>query len=462
MQLEKFTSVIVLFLFSLSLCYCYQINSGRSHFLYTDFGKFYQSAQFFDQGKNIYTKIFLSQKETTNSGIQTHIKQAAPDLNPPFFTLLVLPLGLLTYSSALLLWSALSIAGGILSIILLQKALKLNDPPIYLTLSFILAFFVYYPTFAVIQFGQVTLVLLPLVVAAWLSAKNKYLATAGILLGIVASLKIIFGLFLIYFLMRREWRATIAFIATIIICSLIPLLFFGTKSYVDYYQIIHHIHWYASNWNASLLGFLFRLFGSHENNASVFAIPHLANILFWLLSIILLLTFIKYLFPNNKLNQQTKLDLDFSMTLVVMLILSPLGWLYYFPFLLIPFVVCVQLAQRSPHTRYLQILIAIAIALSGITSMFTSSEHITAANITAIFISSSCYVSTLIILLGVLFFLRYTLAQSPIRKTIGFSAILTYTIALVPSLFSILLLINQGALFGEHFVLNFDTVYFGS
>ncbi len=51
---------------------------------------------------------------------------------------------------------------------------------------------------------------------------------------------------------------------------------------------------------------------------------------------------------STRLAKTSGFQFGFSITLIVCLLLSPLGWLYYFPFLLIPFLVaCCGLAQRK-------------------------------------------------------------------------------------------------------------------
>lgn len=471
MQLKIFTPLMIFLLLALSVLYSYQIHSGRSIFLATDFGKFYQSARFFLTGKDIYTKIYVKKLpaenitgSTDNSGAKNValIKQAASDLNPPFFTFIISPLGLLNYSIAYTFWCVFSILCGVLSAIFLQKAISVPFQHISYTLAIILALFVYYPTFSVIQFGQVSLVLLALLSGAWLAAKQKYLALAGILLGVAASLKIIFGLFLFYFLFRREWRGLFGFILTGIICTLIPLSLLGSKTYFNYYSVIRHIYWYASTWNASLLGFFLRLFGGPEKNVPLISAPWLTYKLYFLSSFLLLIGLIKYLQPTKKIEPTAKLDLDFSSVIVTMLLISPLGWLYYFSWLSIPFLACWKLINQRETSLWLGFMLAICILLSSIPHTLASSANIIQTNVFILFIFSSCYVLALLLLLNVLYILRFQSNSPKMTVTSGNNYSLIYLLALLVSLFGILHTVNDGALFGHHLVLTYGSPYFGT
>lgn len=463
-QSKLLTALLAFFLLLLSIAYAYQINVGKSNFLYTDYGKFYQSERFALEGKNIYSKLFLVRKNIPQNLTLPRIKLATPLLNPPFFALLIAPLGYLSYASSLWLWSGLSILAGILSILLLQKALDIKEPTLNLTLSLLLALFVYFPTFATLQFGQATLLLLPFALGGWLAARTKAFYTAGFVLGIAASLKPFFVLFLLYFLLRREWRAFFCMCLAIVICALLAFIPFGMQTYINYYHVLQQIYWYASSWNASLLGFLLRLFGG-EANTPLLAIPGLANKLFAWTSIILILSLVKFIWPRTILSQQQKCDLDFAITLVVMLLISPLAWLYYFPLLLIPIVVLLRFAEQL-RSESLRLLTCASVVLSGIPHLLATSERITAHNVYSIFILSSCYVAALLILFGALFFTRARLLHNtsptnnlPVNSS---EQILTYAIALLPSLFGLLNIVNSGALFGVVFVPQFSGVIVGN
>jgi hypothetical protein len=445
----KLLSFLLILLAYLCFIYVYQIQLGAKNILYTDYGKFYRSMQFFQANKNIYseTTITLS-KKPTQAASQA---QLAPTLNPPFFVLLTLPLGHLSYAISFWLWSLLSIACGIFSVLLCQKTLGLVKNK-SVTLLLMCLLFSYLPTFINNGFGQIALLLLPFLVGAWHAARKQHLITAGILLGILISLKIIFALFLIYFIWRCEWRAVISLLITTLICSLLPIPILGWQSYINYHQLILHITWYAASWNASLYGFLVRLFGGNEFNTALILFPALTKILYPILSATLILGIAIFLTPaKNILAQQIKCDLDFSCVIVAMLLLSPFGWLYYFPWLLIVFFTIARIAEQHPQAFKLHIACVISIILSGVPHMLVDSSNINKTNVISTFFLSSTYVISLLLILGLLYYLRFAKVHySSIenKNNFHYNHVFIYSLAILQSLFGIEYLINHNIIFG--------------
>lgn len=432
---KRYSICLILILFCLALIYGYQIHRGAENVLFTDYGKFYKSIQFYQTNKNLYTVTTLP----------SH-KQLAPTLNPPFFILATLPLRYLSYATSFWLWSILSIIGGIISIWLLQKNIvALREKNILLLLSIFL--FGYFPVFINIGFGQISLILLPILTGAWLATRKQQQILAGILLGILVSLKIIFGLFLLYFLIRREWRALFLFIVTIIFCALVPILFFGYHSYLDYFNTLHHISWYAASWNASIHGVLLRLFGGNESNIALLSLPHLTAILSTIISVALILGLSVFLKSTKDINQQSECDLDFSVVIVTMLLVSPLSWLYYFVWLFIPFGVLLQTFQRQNSFR-LHLWLALSIALSSVPHLLLGPADIVNNNVLPIFLLSSCYFLALIIVLVLLYYLRFTKTSFDQTLSLNSTHLFIYSVAFLQALFAIEYMINGRVIFG--------------
>jgi hypothetical protein len=448
---KSLTWLLIFLLLALSIIYAYAINKDKESFLYKDYGKFYNATQFFFQHKSIYTKTFIVEKTSSTSQTKTAVTQAGTLLNPPFFTLVMLPLGLFSYATSLWIWSIISLACGALSILILRKTLDTVTFSVNNTLALLLACFVYYPTFANIQFGQMALLLMPLVTGAWLAARNKNHIRSGILLGVAASLKPFFGLFIFYFIVRREWRALFCFLSAIIVCALLAALPLGLKIYGEYYHILQSVYWYSANWNTSLYGFLLRLFGSTEHNAALIALPWLAPKLFGLLTILILGIFCKFLLSNNLINDKIKTDLDFSIAIVTMLLLAPLSWLYYFPLLIIPMIVLLQTAKQQRMTL-VYLLVCLSVVLSGIAQPYIPPLQITQQNVLSVFTLSSGYVAALLLLFYALFLVRrMLLSKSYHTGTLSLSALewtSFYVVILLPSLFSILTIVNTTTIFG--------------
>jgi hypothetical protein len=418
--------------------YIHQLETLKKQFIYSDYGKFYESLHFILKGKNPYTPIYYLPEATPKQPHPTN-RLLGGNLNPPFFNLMLLPLGLLSYAVSFYVWQIISALCGIISILLLQKALdlKLSHPALF-TLSLIAALFVYYPTYANIWLGQVALVAFPFIIGAWLAVQRSYWRTAGCLLAIATSIKLFFGLFFLYFFIRREWRALFWYGAALLICTLIPILILGKNIYFDYQKVFKHVVWYASSWNASFYGFFMRLFNGTEKNIPLWSVPKLAPILYYCSSIITLLTTIKFLWPDTKITRQHKIALDFSIIIVTIMLISPLGWIYYFAYLFIPFCFLLKLAHEGHYPFTLRLTTCLAVVLTAVPYYLKPptdiSEHL------FIIGWSSCYTYGLLLLYGQLFFMRYYLKHpKPISDNCPpYLALLLYICALLPSFCGIL------------------------
>lgn len=463
-----------------SINYTYPLTLGKISILYSDYGKFYHSQRLFIEGKNIYSPVYfirnknsskpghsLLSKPTANSKptYSSHLNfrqvprncepsgntaesssaksivSLAGNLNPPFFTLISFPLAYLSYSHALLLWTFISMLAGCLSILLIQQKLDPTTLSLPTCLLLLIGFMSFFPTFVTLQFGQVSLLLLPLLVLGWRAVHDHRPIKAAIFLGLATSLKPFIGLFLIYFLIRREWHALIAFLLTILISILITTAFFGIDTYYAYYQVCHQIAWAASSWNASIYGFLLRLIGGTEANTPLIPIPGLFIFAYPFLSGLLLLVLILFLRPLSCIaDLQKKTDIDFSIILIGMLLLSPLGWMYYFTFLSIPFLILWNFSKKGIYPIGLPLLLAILLLVCNIPITLIPTNEIKASNVLPVFLSASLYFSVLLGLMGLLFAVRGHLSK---KSTHHFERIpsnlllLVCAVAFLPSILGI-------------------------
>jgi len=108
--------------------------------------------------------------------------------------------------------------------------------------------------------------------------------------------------------------------------------------------VLKKISWYASSWNVSFLGFFSRLFSFSEKNHAFFTVPHLTAVLTLLLSAGLVF-YLARLWYTQKTTKEA-FDAGFSLVIIAMILLSPLGWTYYFGLFLIPYLV---LLHQSKH-----------------------------------------------------------------------------------------------------------------
>ncbi|MCK9375637.1 MAG: DUF2029 domain-containing protein [Syntrophobacterales bacterium] len=380
--------LVLALIFTFSLAYYYATINHLSEFPEIgDFSKFYMSARYFWEGKDIYAPVPLSTFRNPHDEIFNKLKllpldklksarkNLHPNLNPPFQTLLMSPLGLIGYEKAFWIYSFLSITMGLVALVLISRELATTKHDLPVLLGYLIVILCYFPSWVSIVFGQFSFILLLLITLGWLAARSGKDKMAGIYLGLAMSLKIFMGLFLIFFLIRRRWRLLSWFVSIFIILSLLPLLIMGIDTYKDYLSILSGITWYATSWNASFMGFFTRLFGGSENLPLINR-PDVALALTRICSLTFLCGLGWVAWPREPTASPDQFDLGFSLTIVGMFLLSPLGWMYYFPALIIPAAVAWRLAGRLGSGIRYRILLVVAWILSTIPRMLIPSAEV--------------------------------------------------------------------------------------
>ena len=108
--------------------------------------------------------------------------------------------------------------------------------------------------------------------------------------------------------------------------------FLGFDAYTAYLDCLAQVNWQAVSWNASLSGFFSRIFGGSLNEPWI-DVPLLARTLTLATSLIVLALYGQILVQAHRLPKEEGADILLSATIPAMLLLSPLGWMYYFPML---------------------------------------------------------------------------------------------------------------------------------
>lgn len=374
----------------------------------SDFAKFYSSARFFLEGRPIYSPVRVEAFGPLPDGSEATRKTLHPNLNPPFETLLLAPLGLLPYDRAFWVWSVLSLLSGIGTVILLEHATRSVEGSANRVLGHLILLLCYFPTWANILYGQFSLLLLLLVVIAWVASRSGRDGIAGVALGLALSTKLFAGLFLLFFLIRRRWRLLCWLAVTFLICWLVALLVLGADSYRQYVSVLGTVTWYAASWNASFMGFFTRIFGGSENTPAI-NMPRLAYALAYGSSLLLTLTLCWLAWPRRDESSPERFDLAYSLTVVTMLISSPLGWMYHFPLLLIPWLVAWRASGNSPRPRCRAVIIS-AWLLSTFPSWLVPSPELNQP--ICWFTSAAVYFYALLLLGGILIVLLYSVHRS--------------------------------------------------
>jgi alpha-1,2-mannosyltransferase len=338
----------------------------------SDFYKFYLSSSSLLQDQPVYWPapdrgLRTCGQDVLEAAIPEIVKLCLhPNLNPPFFVALIAPFTLIDYPQAWWLWSLASAISGIWALMLIFKSNASPTTSAIIKMLISLGFFAYFPTFANSSWGQLTLFLLLDVTLAWLALRNRNNLVAGCWLGLAASIKPFFGLFLIALLISRNWRAVSAFIIVCGFSFLVGGMLVGFSAYSAYLAILSKVDWLATPWNGSYSGFFIRFFGGSANKAWTDA-PMLARGLpavFSLATMGVLATVVFKLAKSS--DRKLYADVLVALTIPAMLLISPLGWNYYFPLLFVSFVVIWNLTADLPNGRVYRLLL-IAVIIPTIT-----------------------------------------------------------------------------------------------
>jgi len=441
----------------LSVYYVYTICDLSQFPEKTDFYKFYKSAGFFAEGKSIYSPVPFTPADDALDSLSEKAKATMhtlhPNLNAPFHTLFVLPLEALPFSAAFGVWSIFSLCFSLAVVGLIvytqpfrdyerlkkgfiNRRRTIDDTPIpirtgrtldekiispgrklfntyaadILILWIIILF--YFATWVNVASGQFGLFLLGSIVLIWLSARKEKYQLAGIILGIALSVKIFLGLFLIFFAVQRRWKVLFWAITIFIFCNVISLIVFGLSAYKQYMEIVAASHLYINaSWNASFSAFFTRIFGGAEN-IPLIELPVVAYGLAYGLSFLLIAGLLWTAWPRPRdLSRLIRFDIGYALTIAAMLLISPFGWIYYFPPLIITSLVIWNASSVLKAGWIYKFLLAGAWILSCIPIQLINSEEVAMNEPIVWFTTSGYYFYALIIFCGLLLVISHQLGK---------------------------------------------------
>lgn len=298
----------------------------------SDFYKFYLSAQRLLAGESAYWP-----KDTLISGAASLSNQVHaglhPNLNPPFFNVLMVPLVLFDYGIAFSLWSVFSVLCGAAGVYWVLKIMWGTPPPVAVNFLVQLVFFSYYPSFSNFFIGQLAFFIFFILALALNFCNTGNKIAGGILIGLAASIKLFCGFFILMLFFAKSWRAFFASALTVAFFALVGAALGGVESYLQYFAMLKTIDWYGVNWNASYTGFFYRVL-SFEYGFGWEAAREL-----WVQAVNILTVLVAAYLSFQMASEVEKNQWNgfFALAVPLMLIISPLGWSYYFPLLFLAF-----------------------------------------------------------------------------------------------------------------------------
>lgn len=305
---------------------------NASYALKIDFTSFYLTIYTVWHGNDPYHGVLTNHHISLDPMI-------SPNLNPPITLLLFTPFQWLPYPLAYLIFTAITL---ILGLIAANTSIQyfLESPNDSKTR--LLAMLTYFASFPVLlnmltgQFGAILFFLIMLGYHGY--RQNRPLLTVGAW-GLAISMKFFAGLLIIFCMQQRRFRLTVTIVMATIIISMLPALIFGAPLYLQYLKLMQSIYWYDASWNASFLGFLSKSAGFFPELKEA---PALIKKIWFLFSIIAIVWY------GTSQSLKNKESVSFAICLVLMIALSPLGWVYYFSILMPALLLSYQLSLNKP------------------------------------------------------------------------------------------------------------------
>lgn len=208
---------------------------------FQDFRIFYASSLLLRQGRDPYHDLA--------------VLGVGPNTNTPSVLVALEPLTLLPFFTAAALWLGLGLAA-------LWMVVRALAPDVVPTTRRVLLLIVLATQACAltIRQGQIVFFIMALFTYAWLADRDGRSLKSGIALGVLMALKPFYGLFAIYMLWRRDWRAVAGIIAGGLACAAVLLFDFQPAIVRSWIESLAAINWQAHLTNVSIRGLAARWF----------------------------------------------------------------------------------------------------------------------------------------------------------------------------------------------------------
>ena len=246
---------------------------------------------------------------------------------PPFWILLLSPLGAMPYPVAVMTWRLLNLALIVVALWLTAKTLRLNlDGKAALVIGALL--FNYDPLIYNLAIGNTNLVILVLLIGVALAWTRDRHGLSGALLGLAASIKITPVVFIAYFVWKKNFRLVFAALAAILVSAGIGFLVLGERMSRTFIDVLTTFASEDNAWigNQSWRGFLDRIFVGDEFVHAAYPNAELDHWLYYGgVALIALITAL-VLFRSRRTQA---FHLEFAFGLLAYYIVAPTTWVHH-------------------------------------------------------------------------------------------------------------------------------------
>lgn len=261
--------------------------------------------------------IFTDAARTLSQGGDPYVL-TGPTPHPPIILALLEPLA---FPSGAVVFAVLSLGCGVVAAWWISREIGLSYSLLVLLLASL------QPVALTIRQGQLSLVLMLPMTAAWLADRHGRSGLAGLLVGFVAIDKPFYALVGLYWIWRKDWTAVCSACLAGIAAIVVSVAWFGLELHLQYLRTLAAVNWQAEIVNASIPGLASRLFLERPYPFLVQTSPLLVSTLLARLTVAVLAALVLVI---GRTGLRT-LDQAWATVSVAALLLSPLGWIYYVP-----------------------------------------------------------------------------------------------------------------------------------
>jgi hypothetical protein len=261
--------------------------------------------------------------------------------HPPTVALLSAPFALLPYQQAASVWFVLEVVGLALVVRWLLREFRPGSslPLVGLVVLLLLS---WSPFWTELVVGQLMILLLVLLTAAWLALRADRSAWGGALLGLMVAVKLIAWPIVLWLALQRNWRAVAAASAPVLATHALAAPLIGWETIVDYYLRIGPsvgVLYRAESSNMSVFSLGWRLFSGTGSGQWVGLLatplvswPAAAHSAALLVPAALLLLGLALALRARSF------DAAFGLLVCVSAVAAPVAWAYYLVLLTLPVV----------------------------------------------------------------------------------------------------------------------------
>jgi hypothetical protein len=294
---------------------------------------YYLMAKAITAGENPYLPL----NELANKFIGTSQFYPHPALCTPFTGILSIPLAFFSVNKSSTIWFGFEMI--CLAIVAMMLTILWKGRLVWVTaiLTFALSL-AWFPIMVDLLYGQLSILITVFLIATLLALSKNRKILAGVLIGFSVAIKLITWPLILYFALRKNWRALISSIITTIGLNLAALLVIGIGPFMDYYLRItfqfSKIYYTAMN-NFSLWSIGYRLFNESPVVAGYLNAPPLVN-LPWLAPIFsggLVIAF--FIIGMSWVIKSNDLYKAYAILVCILVAISPISWIHYHILLII-------------------------------------------------------------------------------------------------------------------------------